>query len=518
MTTDAGRTRQRYWLVVLVLLNAACVTTLPASRVPASYVLPAEETAGTLVGRYVIGELAGQPAGASGFHLVVDGRSALAARLELIDLAERSLDLQYYIYQGDITGSLVAERLLAAADRGVRVRLLLDDMGAGLGDIKVATLGLHSRIEIRLFNPVTLRQKWLRFLSQIGEFGRINYRMHNKLMVVDGQLMITGGRNIGDEYFTLRELDFQDVDVLAIGGVSVDAAVGFDTYWNSAKSIPIEQVSRFRGSARDLERLRRRLGRLRTREKQQPYLTAVAAAPIAGALRARQVEWHWGTAEWLEDPPEKADPRSEVNRVPHLGNRLEAHFEGVEHELLIVSAYFIPGKDGVRMLERLAQRGVTVGVLTNSLATTDVVAVHSGYARYREPLLSGGVGLWELRPVSTLERGSGLGGESIASLHAKAFVFDREKLFIGSINLDPRSLHLNTESGVMIRQTELAGEAVALFEHWTSDAFAFRLNRSESGTVEWHADGRQRRPEPDAGRARRLLNRLLGWLPIESQL
>ena len=497
---------------------------MPRPSAVTSYAVSASVTGDTALGRYVRAEAAAAPTVAeaaerSGFLLVSDGAMALAARLALIDLAERSIDLQYYIFNGDVTGSLIADRLLAAADRGVRVRVLLDDMGARIGDIKIATLSVHENVEIRLFNPLSLRHKWLRYVSKVSEFGRVNYRMHNKLMIVDNQVMITGGRNIGDEYFMLQALDFQDIDTIGIGSVSVRASQSLDEYWNSFNAIPIEDVSRWRADARDLERLQRRLDRSRTRERQQAYLQSIAELSFAESLREGVLAWHWGTFEWLYDPPSKADPSSTLGGAPHLMLELLLHLDDVRRELLIMTPYLIPGPVGIERLRDLVAEGVQVGVLTNSLASTDVLAVHSGYARYRRPLLETGVGLWELRPLAgQQERVSAFVGNSSASLHAKTFVYDRQRLFIGSVNLDPRSINLNTEAGVLIHEPALAEQAARLFERWTSPSHAYRVTLQGDGTLQWQADGEAAYRDPEAGWTRRLFSWALGLLPIESQL
>ena len=498
----------------LVIL-AGCASSLPEQNQPPSFATASDPD--SEIGRYVRAHQPDQSAGLSGFTLVQTGTDALAARLAMIDRAEHSLDLQYYIYRGDVTGGLIAERLLDAADRGVRVRLLLDDIGSGLRDFDVATLNHHPHIQVRLFNPVTLRGKVLKYFSKIGEFGRINYRMHNKLMIVDSQMFITGGRNIGDEYFSLSARDFQDIDILGMGRISRDVARSFDAYWNANESVPVERMFRHTG-AEAIARLRAKLETHRANHAGGEYLQAVASSPFTRALQDDRIEWHWGTAEWLSDPPTKADPAHVTNQVPILARKLANHARESQDELLLMSAYFIPGTSGQVFLLDLVEHGVAVEVLTNSLATTDVLAVHSGYASYRKPLLEGGVRIWELRAqAGQRERTSTFLGESQASLHAKAFVFDRQKVFVGSVNLDPRSIVLNTEAGVLVHQPELANELVGLFRHWTSDEFAFEL-QLDDGALRWEAAGESWDREPHASRFRRTAAWFLGWLPIEGQL
>lgn len=467
------------------------------------------------LGRYVAAQR--PAAGLSGFRLVHNGSNALAIRLQMIEAAEQSLDLQYYIYAADRTGALFAERLLAAADRGVRVRLLLDDIGNSLADFRVAALAQHPNIYIRLFNPTTLRHPWFRYVSKVAEFGRINHRMHNKLMIADSQMFITGGRNIGDEYYELTDRHFQDLDVLGVGAVTGDVVASFDEYWNSNEAVPI---SRLTGEQADnvLRDLRVVLTRIAARHADSPYLEAVRASPYNDFPEGMPGTWSWGYADWIYDPPAKADPQHAQNRIPHVGRSLTSHVLGTERELLLITPYLIPGPQGERMLTGVAER-IDLRILTNSLATTDVLAVHGNYAPYRRRLLEGGVRLWELKPVAgQSERARPFFNESVASLHAKAFVFDRTTLFIGSINLDPRSINLNTESGVLIRQPELAQEMAVLFERWTSDEYAYALSLDEQGRLRWASEARTLSSEPEASRLRRMGAWLIRWLPIEEHL
>ena len=499
----------------MLVMLAGCASSLPQQDKPPSFAFrPAGDSQ---VAEYVRDHQPPDGEELSGFTLVQTGTDALAARLAMIDQAQRSLDLQYYIYRGDVTGGLLAERLLEAADRGVRVRLLLDDIGSGLRDFDVATLDHHPNIQIKLFNPLTLRGRFSRYLSKLGEFGRINYRMHNKLMIVDSQMFITGGRNIGDEYFSLSVMDFQDIDILGMGRITREVARSFDDYWNANESVPVASMIRKPGP-RAQTRLRQQLEAHRARHDGRPYLQAVRESPFTQALLDDRVVWHWGKAEWLTDPPTKADPGHATNQEPILARKLMQHVRSSEKELLLMSAYFIPGSRGEVFLIDMVEHGVDVRVLTNSLATTDVLAVHSAYASYRKPLLEGGVRLWELRPQAEQPDAHAILGESQASLHAKAFVFDRDKLFIGSVNLDPRSIVLNTEAGVLVQQPELADELVRLFSHWTTESFAYELTLDENGQLRWQAGEETLHSEPHASRLRRSAAWFLGWLPIEGQL
>ncbi|WP_022962653.1 phospholipase D family protein [Halopseudomonas pelagia] len=493
----------------------ACATPLPKHDMPASYAVevPDQGSLSAYMRQQPVDDLQ-----MSGFHLLDRGVDALSARLQLIDMAQTSIDLQYYIYSGDVTGGLIADRLLAAADRGVRVRILLDDIGNSMSDKAVATLDRHTNIELRLFNPVSVRNKWFKLPSKIVEFGRINNRMHNKLMVSDNLAMITGGRNIGDEYYALSELDFQDVDLLGIGPISREASASFDAFWNSPNAIPASVIYA-NAKQGTLNRMRKGLAFHRDKQAQRPYIQAMEKESFSRDLIEGRLKLYWGHADWLADPPVKADAQSEHNEVPYLARILANHLRDVQSELLIKSAYLIPGDRGVELLGRVVEQGADVSMLTNSLATTDVLAVHSSYAAYRIPMLKKGIRLWELQPMAAKqERPNTFIGESVASLHAKSFVFDRYKLFVGSINLDPRSITLNTEAGVMVYQKDLAIRMADLFQAWTADDYAFELRLGEGDRLQWHAEGRQWNSEPEASRARRFMAWMLNWLPIEDQL
>lgn len=503
-------------LVALVtILLAGCATPLPEHDHPDSSALPPTEE-GLL--NYYVKKQPANAADQSGFMLLETGADALAARLLLIDLAQSSIDLQYYIYAPDTTGLLIGERLLAAAQRGVRVRVLLDDIGSGMSDRVLATLDRHPNIEVRLFNPVSLRHDLFKFPSKVLEFGRINNRMHNKLLLVDNLALITGGRNIGDEYFTLSERDFQDIDILGVGPVSAAASSSFDAFWNSVNAIPVKVIH----ADAEVYRLPGMQDLMVTRREQlmqEPYLKAVADSRFSNQLVRGQLPLVWGRADWMADPPAKADASADESEIPYLGLRLVEHAREVESELLIISAYFIPGDEGVQLLLDLRQRGADVSILTNSLATTDVLAVHSHYARYRQPLLEAGVRLWELQPMAVRqEEASPFLGDSLASLHAKSFVFDRDRVFVGSINLDPRSISLNTEAGVMVYQPELASNLSELFQRWTAQDYAYSLRLNRDNQIRWLGNDERLKSEPEASPTRRFITWLLGWLPIEDQL
>jgi putative cardiolipin synthase len=462
----------------------------------------------------------------SGFRPLKSGVDALLARIVLADAAQRSLDVQYYIWHDDLTGRIFANALLRAADRGVRVRILLDDVGARANDQVLLSLDSHPNIEIRLFNPIASRS--FRGLGMLADFSRANRRMHNKAFVADNQAAILGGRNIGDEYFEASsEVAFGDLDVLTVGPVVGEVSKSFDQFWNAPSSYPITTLVDQNAGGENLTALRAELAAYIKANRDSPYVTHAGSRLVEEAASGRY-HFYWGKAYLLYDDPAK------ISRAPDITEgHLLPQFSGIgtqiHQELLIISPYFIPGDQGVAWLRGLVDRGVRVTVLTNSLAATDVGAVHSGYQRYREALLEGGVVLYELKPEAVQQAKTGKKtkgvGSSRASLHAKSFVFDRRAVFIGSLNLDPRSIQLNTEIGVVCESAPLAEDIAGALEK-NLDSIAWRLERvtdnSGSAHIEWvetRAEGERRySSEPEVSAMRRFSVWFLGLLPIESQL
>jgi putative cardiolipin synthase len=467
--------------------------------------------------------LKGQP-GQSAFRPLPSGVDALLARIVLAEAAERTLDAQYYIWHDDLTGRHFAYALLRAADRGVRVRVLIDDVGAKANDENLLALDAHPNIEVRLFNPVASRT--FRNLGMLGDFARVNRRMHNKAFIADNQAAILGGRNIGDEYFEAGEVAFSDLDVLTLGPAVAAVSEAFDEYWNAPPSIPIAALLGRKGEAAGLDAVRAALAAFAAQERDSPYVKH-AQSQLDRMLFAGTGEFFWGKAHVLYDDPAKVS-RDRDDAEGRLLPQFARLGLAIDRELLIVSPYFIPGETGVAWLRGLVSRGVRVTVLTNSLAATDVGAVHAGYQRYREALLEGGVRLFELRPGAirdTPGKGDKSGfGSSRASLHAKTFFFDRRAVFIGSLNLDPRSIQLNTEIGVVCDSAPLA-ESLSMTLERRLDTVAWRLERVvEAGHarivwVETNAQGQRRlTEEPEVTAWKRFSVWLLALLPIEAQL
>ena len=422
--------------------------------------------------------------------------------------AERSLDVQYYIWHADTSGGLLAHELWQAAERGVRVRLLLDDNNTRGADEAIAALDAHPNIEVRLFNPYANRGFRLGELAT--DFARLNRRMHNKAFTADNQAAIVGGRNVGDEYFGADSpVEFADLDVLAVGAVVPEVSAAFDAYWNSESAYPAASLIDQAGQLRPLERIEEQPDAAR-------YLQAVRATPLVQMLLSGSLPLEWAAARVVQDDPAKVLRPPEKTEL-HLLPRLEKAMGKPLRELDLVSPYFVPTKDGAAALTALAESGVRVRVLTNSLAATDVSPVHAGYAKYREELLRAGVRLFELKPnvedVKTKDKGRGA-GNSDASLHAKTFGVDRSRIFVGSFNFDPRSARLNTEMGIVVESQTLASRlSEALDRDMANVAYEVRL--SSDGSLEWVERDVRHTSEPGAGVLKRLWIGFLSILPIE---
>ncbi len=458
--------------------------------------------------------------GRSGIVPLPDGRDAFAARALLADAADRTLDVRYYIWHNDMSGTLLFAALHRAADRGVRVRLLLDDNNTVGLDRLLAALDAHPNIEVRLFNP--FRQRRWRVLGFLTDFRRLNRRMHNKSFTADDQVTIIGGRNVGDEYFDVGQAPaFVDLDVLAIGPVVRDVSQDFDRYWTSASAIPVAHVLR-RAAVRSRADVTAAAASIERDPAAMAYVEALATTPFVRDLLARRLSFDWATTRMLSDDPRKAlDRATDAGLVwPHLQQQLA----GSTRALRLVSPYFVPRRVGVEALGALTRKGVRIAVLTNSLEATDVAVVHSGYAKRRRALLAAGVALFELQRavprLATPRRGRGSAGSarSASSLHAKTCAVDRDRVFIGSFNFDPRSARLNTEMGFLIDSPALADAMAQRFaDEVPLRAYEVRLRGGHA--LQWieRRNGQQivHNTEPGTGLGRRLAIAALSVLPIE---
>jgi len=430
--------------------------------------------------------------GQSGFHLLESGMDALSFRAGLIEAAERTIDLQYYIMHEDATTQLLVYRLLRAAARGVRVRLLIDDMNAAGKDADLAMVAGHPNIEVRVFNPFLNRSTLLvaRMAEFLGNAARLNHRMHNKLWIADNAAAIVGGRNLGDEYFDAHEnFNFFDLDLLATGPVVRDISRSFDEYWNSALSIPVQALVATQPDHEKIQAFESDLTARLQGFRNTAYGEALRAVHGAPRLLSPQLPLAFSQASVLFDRPEKVLAGTSASPNPIFSARTRALIEAAHSEVLVVSPYFIPTERGVAILSALARRGVRVRIFTNSLASTDVPLVHAGYARSRPRLLAAGVELYEMRPnpPTTPARSWRIGTSSSASLHAKAIVIDRRHVLIGSMNLDPRSRTQNTEVAVLLDSGIIGSRIAALFEQGVqpSEAFRLELQASEPDKLAW---------------------------------
>jgi putative cardiolipin synthase len=495
--------------------------------------------------------------GQCGIFPLADAREAFAARVLLARAAERTLDVQYYIWRADTTGTLLLEALHEAAERGVRVRLLLDDNGTAGMDGVLAALDTHPLVQVRLFNPFRVRRpKWLGYLT---DFARANRRMHNKSFTADGEATIVGGRNVGDEYFGATDgVLFSDLDVLAVGPVVPEVAQDFDRYWNCASSCPVAQVLPPAEPAL-LQALAARARSAERDPRAAAYVQAIARMPFVHELVQGRLPLQWAPTRMVSDDPAKGLGRARdrslmIRQLAEILGTPASHVD-------LVSPYFVPGAAGAKAFEAMRARGVQVRVLTNALEATDVTAVHAGYARRRRRLLRAGVELYELRraalpPGAPVHRrgllwrsragtgsagldgdaetpgqrrkgskggnkgksGKGAFGSSGSSLHAKTFAVDGRHVFIGSFNFDPRSVHLNTELGFVIDSPLLAREVDAAFDGPVPQQ-AYTVQLDARGALCWTEQVGSRtvrhRTEPGTRWWQRAGVTLLSWLPIE---
>jgi putative cardiolipin synthase len=499
------------WVGLLGLLATACSEAPPPNRLATTALL---DTDTTRLGRAVAAEVADH-LGQSGILPLHEPHTAFAARVLLAEAAERSLDAQYYIWHDDETGFMLFEALWRAAERGVRVRLLIDDNTTAGQDRTFQALDSHPNIAVRLYNP--LRHRRVRALSYLTDFRRANRRMHNKSFTVDTQASVVGGRNIGNEYFGAGPgVAFTDFDVVAVGPVVEDVSATFDRYWNSPTATPVAELL---APARPaiLDRLHARFELARTNAVGAEYVQAVRQTTQVQDLIDRRIELEWATTTLVADDPAKtldADNDREHLLLPRL---LEIAGKPLR-EFDLVSPYFVPKEAGTAAFGDLARAGVRVRILTNSLVATDVTAVHAGYAKRRQALLEAGVELFELKRAAR-PRPEAMGGSSGASLHAKTFAIDRSKLFVGSFNFDPRSAELNTEMGFVIESPKLAALLSGAFDTDVAlDAYEVALDTA--GRLRWIETREAGDPityvtEPGAGLLMRAGVGLLSLLPIE---
>lgn len=451
--------------------------------------------------------------------LLSKGRDAFAARALSAAAAGRSLDLMYYAWRDDALGLLLAREVWDAAERGVRVRLLVDDVNAEGADAGLATLDRHENIEVRIHNPIWIRSGAARAAEMLLRFARINHRMHNKAWIVDGRLAVVGGRNIEDRYFDAAdEVNFRDLDMLVMGPAVGEAERIFDEFWNHETAWPISALSEEDDDA--LDDASAKLSAARGSPKAQAYIRARERTPDLTSFLACVGPPRWSARIAIaSDPPGKW--RGSRDRRGWIVTRLSTWLRAARTEALIVSPYFVPRRRVTAGLRALARKGVDVEVVTNSLAANDVAAVHGGYMRYRRRLLRGDVALYEMRDAPDADEARSVFGSSNASLHTKAALFDRTQGFVGSFNMDPRSARVNSEMGVFFEDDALAGDLRAEIDRLKSPQLSYRV-KLDGSKLRWIDDAADPpliyEDEPNSTFMQRMIARVAGWLPIEQEL
>lgn len=459
----------------------------------------------------------------SGFRLLSDNRDAFVTRIALIEKARRSLEIQYYLYHNDASGRYIAYSLLEAADRGVKVRILVDDIDLGGRDSRLKMMAFHPNIEIRIFNPLQ-RRNWFRRLEMVIRLDRAGRRMHNKLFIADDSFAIVGGRNIGDEYFDARKsLNFVDLDLLITGSIVGDLTKSFEDYWQSRWSAPVESLSKIKVLKSHLKNVRLRLKDFWRRYRNSEYFSDIEARDLDECIDTRRPDFMYADAHLLSDHPDKIDRPSTAAQV-EFGKELMACFDSAQSTITVTSPYFVPGNFGAQWMQRRAAEGLEIQVLTNSLSATDVSFVHAGYRRYRKRLLEAGIKLYELKrdAISTTSRSERfIRHRPQASLHAKYIVIDNKQLITGSANIDPRSSNLNTEIIIAIESEKLAAQVSELFQRITRAENSYRLELVQN-SVRWRTRVSNRelvyRSEPAASIWRRLVVLVTSLLPVEGLL
>ena len=463
----------------------------------------------------------------TGYLVLFEPLEALSARLRLIDKAEKTLDLQYYIWDNDKVGALALHALIRAADRGVRVRLLIDDNNAKSTEGIFLALAQHPNIEVKLFNPYRFRK--YRALDMILDLKRINRRMHNKSFIADHQVALIGGRNMTNQYYNVSDnYQFSDVDVMLVGSAVKDISHSFDEYWNHEYAYKVQEVVKQSAHRLSYDSLKQQLDEHYKRITVQNYLDLTSNSQAIDSLMSRNIPLDWVKAEVVKDSPDKI--KSKAKKKEHLNFQLIQQLEQPEKNVDLISAYFVPEKKGAKMLTDLAEDGIKVRVLTNSFKANDVAVVHAFYGKYRQDLLEHGVQLYEFLPAldkNDLDRHTealakkakvNLKGLSRSSLHAKLMALDEKQVFIGSFNFDPRSAYLNTEIGVLLNSPPLA-QAVHTTMDENLSKYAYKLVLDANKKITWQRQTPQGpviyTKEPRMKWWQRAGIKMLSWLPIE---
>jgi cardiolipin synthase C len=462
------------------------------------------------------------PPGQSAVRLLPHAKSTLELLITMIQAAEHSLDLQYYVVEDDNTDQLLLRSLLQAADRGVRVRLLIDSFNFDNSNLTWSVLDTHNNIELRIFNPFMTNDQSMagRMVNMVVGLPHYSRRMHNKVIIADNQLAVTGGRNLGDSYFDASdEINFHDTDILVYGPIVSQLSGSFDKYWNNDESFPLSQVLEHPHDPQAVNNLRHELDK---RWKESDARKDLKLVPMAQQLRSGHLHFIPAKIELAVDSPAKLDvPPDEAHSK--AASRLIDLASDAQREFIMVTPYLVPGDEGIEWLEALIKRGVKVRILTNSLASTDAIAAHAGYSDYRKKLLDIGAEVYEMKPtLERTERSRRYRSDAPDSLHSKVYMIDRKKVLVGSLNFDPRSIELNTEQLLVIHSTAFASQVARMFEQAISPDRSFHVVNTPDGSIIWETeeDGQSKtyRSEPKAGVLSKTKSFFLSILPLEDQL
>jgi putative cardiolipin synthase len=421
--------------------------------------------------------------GFSGFYPLYNGMDALGVRLRLAEMAEKSLDLQYFLMKKDTAGTVMMNALLKAADRGVRIRFLLDDVFTTASDRSLVLLNQHPNIEVRIFNPVS-RRGFFSF-NYLGDFKQANRRMHNKSFTVDNIVSVVGGRNIADEYFGIKtESIFIDFDILAMGPIAPQISASFNEYWNFSRAVPIDQIAGNQADDGELQEVRSNIADEIDGIYDSIYKRALKSRLLQDLL-ADSLEIFPAKARLISDKPDKLISEiSEENM--ELANDLREVLLSAKKEIIFLTPYYVPGDEGIQLLRNLTAKGVRVVIFTNSLASTNHISVHSAYARYRKDIIKAGAELYEARANATKEFSGSDDVPDALTMHTKASIIDRQYLFVGSLNLDPRSIKINAEMGLLIDSEKMFGAWGAHLDQALSN-IAYHVILNKDDDLEWHA-------------------------------
>ncbi|ENW07386.1 hypothetical protein F934_00501 [Acinetobacter beijerinckii ANC 3835] len=510
-----------------IAITISGCSTLPKHSIEPTQVISIKVDTSETTLAQIIDPLQQQNPDLTGYYVLFDPLEALAARLRLIDKAEKTLDLQYYIWDNDKVGAVALHALIRAADRGVKVRLLIDDNNAKQTEGIFLALAQHPNIEVKLFNPYRFRK--YRGIDMVLDLKRINRRMHNKSFIADHKVALIGGRNMTNQYYNVSDsYQFSDVDVMLVGTAVNDISNSFDDYWNHDYAYDVQEVVKQKSHRLSYESLKQQLDEHYKKVTVQNYLDLTSNSQAIDSLINRDIALDWVKAEVVKDSPDKI--KSKAKKQEHLNFQLINHLEKPEKNIDLISAYFVPEKKGAKILSELAQDGVHVRVLTNSFKANDVAVVHAFYGKYRQNLLENGVELYEFLPAldkDDLDKHTedlakkakvNIKGLSRSSLHAKLMALDEKQVFIGSFNFDPRSAYLNTEIGVLLNSPTLARSVHSTMDQNLSK-YAYKLVLNAENKITWQ----RQTPlgpviytkEPRMKWWQRAGMKVISWLPIE---